>query len=36
MMEKKVYNITIGNPEQDVTLTVKRELSEIYKKYENL
>ena len=27
-MEKKVYNITIGNPEQDVTLTVKRELSE--------
>ena len=28
MMQKKVYNITIGNPEQDVTLTVKRELSE--------
>ena len=27
-MEKKLYNITIGNPEQDVTLTVKRELSE--------
>lgn len=27
-MEKKIYNITIGNPEQDVTLTVKRELSE--------
>lgn len=27
-MQKKVYNITIGNPEQDVTLTVKRELSE--------
>lgn len=27
-MEKKVYNITIGNPEQDVMLTVKRELSE--------
>ena len=29
MMQKKVYNITIGNPKQDVTLTVKRELSEI-------
>ena len=28
MMQKKLYNITIGNPEQDVTLTVKRELSE--------
>lgn len=28
MMQKKVYNITIGNPKQDVTLTVKRELSE--------
>ena len=28
MMQKKVYKITIGNPEQDVTLTVKRELSE--------
>ena len=28
MMQKKVYNITIGNPEQDVTLTVTRELSE--------
>ena len=27
-MQKKLYNITIGNPEQDVTLTVKRELSE--------
>ena len=27
-MQKKVYKITIGNPEQDVTLTVKRELSE--------
>ena len=27
-MQKKFYNITIGNPEQDVTLTVKRELSE--------
>ena len=27
-MQKKVYNITIGNPEQDITLTVKRELSE--------
>ena len=27
-MQKKVYNITIGNPEQDVTLTVTRELSE--------
>lgn len=27
-MQKKVYNITIGNPEQDVILTVKRELSE--------
>ena len=27
-MQKKVYNITIGNPEQDVKLTVKRELSE--------
>ena len=27
-MQKKVYNITIGNPEQDVALTVKRELSE--------
>ena len=27
-MQKKVYNITIGNPKQDVTLTVKRELSE--------
>lgn len=27
-MQKKVYNITIGNPEQDVTLTVKREFSE--------
>ena len=28
MMQKKLYNITIGNPEQDVKLTVKRELSE--------
>ena len=28
MMQKQVYNITIGNPEQDITLTVKRELSE--------
>ena len=28
MIQKQVYNITIGNPEQDVTLTVKRELSE--------
>lgn len=28
MMQKKLYNITIGNPEQDVTLAVKRELSE--------
>lgn len=27
-MNKKVYNITIGNLEQDVVLTVKRELSE--------
>lgn len=27
-MQKKLYNITIGNPEQDITLTVKRELSE--------
>ena len=27
-MQKKLYNITIGNPEQDVKLTVKRELSE--------
>lgn len=27
-MQKKLYNITIGNHEQDVTLTVKRELSE--------
>ena len=27
-MQKKVYKIIIGNPEQDVTLTVKRELSE--------
>ena len=27
-MQKKGYKITIGNPEQDVTLTVKRELSE--------
>ena len=27
-MQKKVYNITIGNPEQDITLTVKRDLSE--------
>ena len=28
MMQKKIYKITIGNPEQDVILTVKRELSE--------
>ena len=28
MMEQKIYNRTIGNPEQDVILTVKRELSE--------
>lgn len=27
-MQKKLYNITIGNPEQDVILPVKRELSE--------
>ena len=28
MMQKKLYNIIIGNSEQDVILTVKRELSE--------